>query len=99
MNGNYTLPGIGRFVAAFAATNLGDVSPNTVGPKCIDTGLWQYENKSFCTDKCFRISSICFLWRFNLQDFLVTMKHRHVTGEMNCVLHLVLEKTCLRALK
>ncbi|KAL3915799.1 MAG: hypothetical protein SGILL_005474 [Bacillariaceae sp.] len=26
------------FVAAFAATNLGDVSPNTAGPRCIDTG-------------------------------------------------------------
>merc|ERR1711970_598333 len=27
------------FVAAFASTNLGDVSPNTMGPRCIDTGL------------------------------------------------------------
>lgn len=26
------------FVAAFAQANLGDVSPNTAGPKCIDTG-------------------------------------------------------------
>jgi neutral ceramidase len=43
MNGNSTLPGKGRFVAAFAATNLGDVSPNTAGPKCIDTGVLQYE--------------------------------------------------------
>lgn len=32
-------PGKGDFVAAFAASNLGDVSPNTKGPKCIDTGL------------------------------------------------------------
>ena len=31
-------PGAGDFVAAFAATNLGDVSPNTAGPRCIDTG-------------------------------------------------------------
>ncbi len=31
-------PGKGNFVAAFASTNLGDVSPNTKGPKCIDTG-------------------------------------------------------------
>lgn len=31
-------PGSGDFVAAFAATNLGDVSPNTAGPRCIDTG-------------------------------------------------------------
>lgn len=27
------------FIAAFASTNLGDVSPNTMGPRCIDTGL------------------------------------------------------------
>jgi len=27
------------FVAAFASTNLGDVSPNIQGPKCQDTGL------------------------------------------------------------
>ena len=28
----------GPFVAAFASTNLGDVSPNLKGPKCIDSG-------------------------------------------------------------
>lgn len=33
------LPGQGSFVAAFAQSNCGDVSPNTKGPKCIDTGL------------------------------------------------------------
>lgn len=38
-NGNATLPGQGSFVAAFASTNLGDVSPNTAGPKCLDSGL------------------------------------------------------------
>lgn len=38
-NENGTLPGKGQFVAAFASTNLGDVSPNTAGPRCIDTGL------------------------------------------------------------
>jgi hypothetical protein len=38
INGNTTLPGKGLFVAAFAATNLGDVSPNTAGPRCLDTG-------------------------------------------------------------
>lgn len=37
-NGKDTLPGKGDFVAAFAATNLGDVSPNTKGAICIDTG-------------------------------------------------------------
>ena len=30
--------GRGKFVAAFAQSNLGDVSPNTNGPHCQDTG-------------------------------------------------------------
>ncbi|CAF4608786.1 unnamed protein product, partial [Rotaria sp. Silwood2] len=34
-----TLPGQGKFVAAFGQSNEGDVSPNLNGPKCIDTGL------------------------------------------------------------
>lgn len=38
VNGQETLPGQGDFVAAFASTNLGDVSPNTGGPRCLDTG-------------------------------------------------------------
>lgn len=32
------LPGQGDFVGAFASTNLGDVSPNLKGPRCINTG-------------------------------------------------------------
>ena len=31
-------PGQSSFVAAFASTNLGDVSPNIKGPRCEDTG-------------------------------------------------------------
>ena len=38
MNGPQSLPGTGPFVAAFASTNLGDVSPNTAGPKASDLG-------------------------------------------------------------
>lgn len=34
-----TLPGKGKFVAIFAQANEGDVSPNTRGPRCIDTGI------------------------------------------------------------
>ena len=33
------LPGKGMFISAFAATNLGDVSPNINGSFCMDTGL------------------------------------------------------------
>lgn len=46
------LPGQGSFVGAFAATNLGDVSPNTAGPKCIDTGLPCDGATSSCNGKC-----------------------------------------------
>jgi len=38
-NGQDVPTGTGKFVAAFASTNLGDVSPNTKGPHCRDTGL------------------------------------------------------------
>ncbi|RVE54727.1 hypothetical protein evm_000494 [Chilo suppressalis] len=34
LNGNNTQPGKGNIVCAFASTNLGDVSPNTRGPRC-----------------------------------------------------------------
>ncbi|XP_014217171.1 neutral ceramidase isoform X2 [Copidosoma floridanum] len=34
----HTMIGKGEFVAAFASTNLGDVSPNTRGPKCEFSG-------------------------------------------------------------
>ncbi|XP_041346729.1 neutral ceramidase B-like isoform X2 [Gigantopelta aegis] len=34
-----SLPGQGTFVAAFAQSNEGDVSPNTKGPHCTDSGL------------------------------------------------------------
>ena len=33
------LVGQSSFVAAFASANLGDVSPNILGPRCVDTGL------------------------------------------------------------
>ncbi|XP_044895798.1 neutral ceramidase isoform X2 [Felis catus] len=32
------LPGQGPYVAAFASSNLGDVSPNILGPRCVNTG-------------------------------------------------------------
>lgn len=34
-----SLPGQGEFVGALAASNLGDVSPNVMGPRCEKTGL------------------------------------------------------------
>ncbi|XP_061167886.1 uncharacterized protein LOC133176834 [Saccostrea echinata] len=37
LNGG-AFPGKGEFVAAFAQSNEGDVSPNTKGPHCMDTG-------------------------------------------------------------
>ncbi|XP_044761583.1 neutral ceramidase [Coccinella septempunctata] len=43
-----TIVGKGPFVGAFASTNLGDVSPNLRGPKCINTG----EDCDFKTSTC-----------------------------------------------
>jgi neutral ceramidase len=42
LNGPDALPGMGPFVSAFASSNLGDVSPNTMGAKCIDTGTYRH---------------------------------------------------------
>ncbi|OXB53089.1 hypothetical protein ASZ78_002557 [Callipepla squamata] len=42
------LPGEGPFVAAFASSNLGDVSPNTKGPFCINTGESCDNPQSIC---------------------------------------------------
>ena len=52
LNGPDALPGTGPIVAAFASTNLGDVSPNTVGARCIDTGLPCDGTTSTCDGKC-----------------------------------------------
>ncbi|CAG5114790.1 unnamed protein product, partial [Candidula unifasciata] len=45
------LPVQGSFVAAFAQSNLGDVSPNTRGPHCLDTGLPCDKETSTCNGK------------------------------------------------
>lgn len=52
VNGPEAVVGTGPFVAAFASTNLGDVSPNTNGAKCIDTGLDCDGTTSTCNGKC-----------------------------------------------
>ncbi|XP_075071282.1 putative neutral ceramidase C [Mixophyes fleayi] len=44
------LPGEGSFVAAFASSNLGDVTPNTKGPHCINTGLSCENPTSTCPE-------------------------------------------------
>ncbi|KAL3877147.1 hypothetical protein ACJMK2_034896 [Sinanodonta woodiana] len=45
------LPGEGEFVAAFAQSNEGDVSPNTKGPRCLDTGKPCDFNTSTCNGR------------------------------------------------
>lgn len=52
LNGPDSLPGSGPIVTAFASTNLGDVSPNTRGAKCIDTGLPCDGTSSTCNGRC-----------------------------------------------
>ncbi|XP_011300650.1 neutral ceramidase [Fopius arisanus] len=54
MNKN-SMPGKGKFVAAFASSNLGDVSPNTRGPKCEFSGKDCTEQYT-CTGK----KELCF---------------------------------------
>ena len=51
MNGPDSEPGMGPFVASFAQTNLGDVSPNTRGPYC-------YKGP-YAGQPCDRITSTC----------------------------------------
>eukprot|EP00937_MAST-01D_sp_MAST-1D-sp2_P008111 g8111.t1 len=51
-------PGTGPFVAAFMATNLGDVSPNTLGPRCRDTGLPCDLKTSTCNGRVKQCSSV-----------------------------------------
>lgn len=47
-----TLPGQGKFIAAFGQSNEGDVSPNTKGAICIDTGLSCDYYHSTCNGTC-----------------------------------------------
>ncbi|ORX89074.1 Neutral/alkaline nonlysosomal ceramidase [Basidiobolus meristosporus CBS 931.73] len=51
MNGDDILPGTGKFVAGFAQSNMGDVSPNTQGPRCLDSGLPCDYKTSTCNGK------------------------------------------------
>ncbi|CAH0714659.1 unnamed protein product, partial [Brenthis ino] len=56
LNGNNTLPGKGSIVCAFASTNLGDVSPNTRGPRCEFSGKVCDQEKLKCDlpkERCF----------------------------------------------
>ena len=46
-----SLVGHSQFVAAFASSNLGDVSPNILGPRCIDTGLPCDVEHSTCNNR------------------------------------------------
>merc|ERR1719259_1124921 len=46
-----SLVGESSFVAAFASSNLGDVSPNIMGPKCQDTGLPCDVEHSTCNNR------------------------------------------------
>ena len=48
LNGPDHLPGKGPFVAAFSNANLGDVSPNLNGPRCMNTGLPCDDPSSTC---------------------------------------------------
>ncbi|XP_004929418.2 neutral ceramidase isoform X2 [Bombyx mori] len=55
LNGNNTLPGKGAIVCAFGSTNLGDVSPNTRGPRCERSGRPCDQQEQLCgkKERCF----------------------------------------------
>lgn len=75
----------GPFVAAFASSNLGDVSPNTMGAKCIDTGLPCDFVSSTCngrTQKCIAfgpgkdmVDSARIIGEKQFQKAWVTLRH------------------------
>ena len=50
------LPGKGKFVGAFASTNLGDVSPNIKGPKCSKSG----NSCDLLSSRCAKHEGECF---------------------------------------
>ena len=54
----YYLQEKGQFVAAFAQANEGDVSPNTAGPRCLDTGKPCDKPHSTCNGR------VKLIWRF-----------------------------------
>lgn len=51
------IAGKGNFVGAFCSANLGDVSPNIMGPKCQKTGLPCDPLTSSCPDKDLCVAS------------------------------------------
>ncbi|CAH2077084.1 unnamed protein product, partial [Iphiclides podalirius] len=56
LNGDNTLPGKGGVVCAFASSNLGDVSPNTRGPRCERSGRPCDNQHALCAghkERCF----------------------------------------------
>ena len=75
----------GEFVAAFAQSNEGDVSPNTKGAHCLDTGLPCEFNHSTCNGK---VGVVCIIASLVYEIFLL---------RMSFVLHLGLARTCLIA--
>ena len=75
------LAGQSPFVAAFASTNLGDVSPNTDGPKCQDTGLACDIEHSTCNGR--------------FADLLLQMLTITLQLGLRCASPLVLAMTCL----
>lgn len=79
-----TLPGKGKFVAIFAQGNEGDVSPNTLGARCVDTGLPCDPASSTCGNPP-RVSIVyCFLV-FSI--FLISLS--------NVLCELALKVSCL----
>ncbi len=64
----------GGFVAGFSSSNLGDVSPNTRGPHCVNTGL-----------PCDYLNSSCPVGGVNTHTHTHTHKHSHTHTQTHSV--------------
>lgn len=67
-----TMPGKGKFVAIFAQANEGDVSPNTNGPRCVDSGLPCDLASSTCGNPA-RVSTLHNFHSFHFELFLLPL--------------------------
>lgn len=75
------LPHEVKFVAAFAQANEGDVSPNTEGPHCLDTGLPCNNAHSTCNGKVCHstcsVNNLPYVKYANTQSILIAVLLRY----------------------
>uniref|UniRef100_A0A183TK10 Neutral ceramidase n=1 Tax=Schistocephalus solidus TaxID=70667 RepID=A0A183TK10_SCHSO len=78
MNGPEREVGRGPFVAAFAQANEGDVSPNTRGARCIDTGLPCDELTSTCARRVSSLAARRLCYHFSAAIALMSLVRQNM---------------------